>query len=81
MRTRGSTYISKLEIPLDGFDCHNTADDTMMKKSPSKLEVFRAPLKITIFCDCFRTEIIFVDNFGVDFEVGSSWLRGHPQGR
>jgi len=59
---RGSTYISKLEVALDCFDCHNTVDDIMMKKAPSKLKVFRAPLKIPIFCDCFRTKIIFVDN-------------------
>ena len=62
MRTRGSTYISKLEVPLDCFDCHNTADSIMMKETPSKLKVFRAPLKIAIFWNCFRTKIILMDN-------------------
>jgi len=62
MRTRSSTYISKLEVPLDRLDCHNTAENIMMKETPSKLKMFRAPFEVAIFCDCFRTKIIFVDN-------------------
>jgi hypothetical protein len=62
MRTRGSTYVSKLLFALDCFDCDNTAVDIVMKKAPSKLKVFRSSLKIALFCDCFRTKIIFVDN-------------------
>jgi hypothetical protein len=65
MRTRDSTYISKLEVPLDCFDCHNTADNIMMKETPSKLKVFRATLKIAIFCDYFRTKIIFMERESV----------------
>jgi hypothetical protein len=62
MRTRDSTYISNLQVALDCFDCDNTVVDIVMKKTPSKLKVFRLSFKVAIFYDCFLTKIIFVDN-------------------
>jgi len=40
----------------------------MMKETPPELEVFRAPFEVAIFCDCFRTKIILMDDRGAQLQ-------------